>query len=255
MADKSEKMKARLPRGFVDRSADDIRAVEKMMAKIREVYELYGFEPVETPLIEYTDALGKFLPDQDRPERGRVLLPGRRRAVAVAALRPDRAAGPLRRRELRAAAQALPQLSLGLGVPQREARPGPLPPVHAVRRRHGRHAGRRGRRRDVHDDGRHDGSARHQARRLRHPRQQPQGARRRARGDRPRRRRECRPPADRAARHRQARQVRPRGRAAAARRGPLGRRQGRRGRFHQGRRAGRRRRSSKVLLLDRHQGL
>ena len=77
MADKSEKTKARLPRGFVDRSAEDIRAVEKMMAKIREVYELYGFEPAEQPLIEYTDALGKFLPDQDRPERGRVLLPGR----------------------------------------------------------------------------------------------------------------------------------------------------------------------------------
>ncbi|WP_378944079.1 histidine--tRNA ligase [Mesorhizobium sp. ANAO-SY3R2] len=70
MADKSEKMKARLPRGFVDRSADDIRAVEKMMAAIREVYELYGFEPVDQPLIEYTDALGKFLPDQDRPNEG-----------------------------------------------------------------------------------------------------------------------------------------------------------------------------------------
>ncbi|MBX3584713.1 MAG: histidine--tRNA ligase [Rhizobiaceae bacterium] len=70
MADKSEKTKARLPRGFVDRSAEDIRAVEKMTAKIREVYELYGFEPVEQPLIEYTDALGKFLPDQDRPNEG-----------------------------------------------------------------------------------------------------------------------------------------------------------------------------------------
>jgi histidyl-tRNA synthetase len=70
MADKSEKMKARLPRGFVDRGADDIRAVEKMMATIRGVYELYGFEPVDQPLIEYTDALGKFLPDQDRPNEG-----------------------------------------------------------------------------------------------------------------------------------------------------------------------------------------
>ena len=70
MADKSEKTRARLPRGFVDRSADDIRAVERMTAKIREIYELYGFEPVEQPLIEYTDALGKFLPDQDRPNEG-----------------------------------------------------------------------------------------------------------------------------------------------------------------------------------------
>ncbi len=70
MTGKSEKMKARLPRGLVDRSPDDIRAVDEMCAKIRAVYERYGFEPVETPLIEYTDALGKFLPDQDRPNEG-----------------------------------------------------------------------------------------------------------------------------------------------------------------------------------------
>ena len=70
MADKTEKTKARLPRGFVDRSAEDIRAAEKMMAAIRDVFELYGFEPVDQPLIEYTDALGKFLPDQDRPNEG-----------------------------------------------------------------------------------------------------------------------------------------------------------------------------------------
>ncbi|MDF1601121.1 histidine--tRNA ligase [Mesorhizobium sp. YIM 152430] len=70
MSSKAEKMKARLPRGFVDRHADDIRAVDAMTAKIREVYELYGFDPVEQPMIEYTDALGKFLPDQDRPNEG-----------------------------------------------------------------------------------------------------------------------------------------------------------------------------------------
>jgi histidyl-tRNA synthetase len=70
MAERPEKMKARLPRGFVDRSPDDIRAVDRMVGKIREVYELYGFEPADQPLIEYTDALGKFLPDQDRPNEG-----------------------------------------------------------------------------------------------------------------------------------------------------------------------------------------
>jgi len=70
MAEKSSKMLARLPRGFVDRGPDDIRAAETMMAAIREVYELYGFEPADQPLIEYTDALGKFLPDQDRPNEG-----------------------------------------------------------------------------------------------------------------------------------------------------------------------------------------
>src|SRR6266403_1808149 len=41
-----------------------------MVEKIREVFERYGFEPVETPAMEYTDALGKFLPDQDRPNEG-----------------------------------------------------------------------------------------------------------------------------------------------------------------------------------------
>ena len=67
---KPQKLRARLPRGFVDREAHDIRAVEEMTAKIREVYERYGFDPVETPLFEYTDALGKFLPDSDRPNEG-----------------------------------------------------------------------------------------------------------------------------------------------------------------------------------------
>jgi len=70
MADKADRMKARLPRGFVDRHAADIRAVDAMTAEIRQVYELYGFEPVEQPMVEYTDALGKFLPDQDRPNEG-----------------------------------------------------------------------------------------------------------------------------------------------------------------------------------------
>ncbi len=67
---KPQKLKARLPRGFVDRSPDDIRATNRMVDAIRRVYERYGFDPVETPLFEYTDALGKFLPDQDRPNEG-----------------------------------------------------------------------------------------------------------------------------------------------------------------------------------------
>ncbi len=67
---KPQKLKARLPRGFVDRSDSDIRAVNEMTSKIRAVYEHYGFDPVETPLFEYTDALGKFLPDSDRPNEG-----------------------------------------------------------------------------------------------------------------------------------------------------------------------------------------
>src|SRR5579885_2217986 len=61
---------AKLPRGFADRGPEEIAASEKMLAAIRETYELYGFEAVETPAIEFTEALGKFLPDQDRPNEG-----------------------------------------------------------------------------------------------------------------------------------------------------------------------------------------
>jgi histidyl-tRNA synthetase len=67
---KADKLKARVPRGFIDRGPADLAATERMLAAIRETYELYGFEAVETPFVEYTDALGKFLPDLDRPNEG-----------------------------------------------------------------------------------------------------------------------------------------------------------------------------------------
>jgi histidyl-tRNA synthetase len=67
---KPQKLRARLPRGLVDRAPAEIAATRRMVEAIREVYERYGFEPVETPAMEYTDALGKFLPDQDRPNEG-----------------------------------------------------------------------------------------------------------------------------------------------------------------------------------------
>ena len=73
MADKPnkpQKLKARLPRGLADRGPPEIAATRHMVEAIRVVFERYGFEPVETPAIEYTDALGKFLPDQDRPNEG-----------------------------------------------------------------------------------------------------------------------------------------------------------------------------------------
>jgi len=66
----NNKLKARLPRGLADRGPAEIAATRAMIEKIRVVYERYGFEPAETPAIEYTDALGKFLPDQDRPNEG-----------------------------------------------------------------------------------------------------------------------------------------------------------------------------------------
>ena len=67
---KHSRPKARIAKGFRDVDASEIRGLRAMLAKIQEVYELYGFEPVEQPFIEYTDALGKFLPDLDRPNEG-----------------------------------------------------------------------------------------------------------------------------------------------------------------------------------------
>src|SRR6202140_5558649 len=67
---KPQKLKAPLPRGLADRGPSEIAATRAMVGKIREVFERYGFEPVETAAMEYTDALGKFLPDQDRPNEG-----------------------------------------------------------------------------------------------------------------------------------------------------------------------------------------
>src|SRR3984893_8313338 len=69
-SNKTNKLKARLPRGLADRGPTELSATRAMIEKIRAVYERYGFEAVETSAIEYTDVLGKFLPDQDRPNEG-----------------------------------------------------------------------------------------------------------------------------------------------------------------------------------------
>lgn len=70
MAETKSLIAARLPRGFEDRSAADIAVTDRMMATIRSVYERYGFDALETPFFEYTETLGKFLPDTDRPNAG-----------------------------------------------------------------------------------------------------------------------------------------------------------------------------------------
>jgi histidyl-tRNA synthetase len=61
---------ARLAKGFRDIEAAELKGLNEMLGVIRGVYERYGFDALETPAIEYTDALGKFLPDQDRPNAG-----------------------------------------------------------------------------------------------------------------------------------------------------------------------------------------
>jgi histidyl-tRNA synthetase len=60
----------RAPRGFVDRRARDVRAERAILTAVSEVYERFGFEALDTSAFEYADALGKFLPDSDRPNEG-----------------------------------------------------------------------------------------------------------------------------------------------------------------------------------------
>ncbi len=62
--------KAITPKGFRDYFGDEVRERKAMLDAIAEVYELYGFEPLETAAVETVEALGKFLPDVDRPNEG-----------------------------------------------------------------------------------------------------------------------------------------------------------------------------------------
>jgi histidyl-tRNA synthetase len=61
---------ARAPRGFQDRRSPALRAERRILAAVSQVYESFGFEALDTGAFEYADALGKFLPDADRPNEG-----------------------------------------------------------------------------------------------------------------------------------------------------------------------------------------
>ena len=62
--------RARAPRGFLDRRSPQLAAERRILEAVSRVYESYGFEALETGALEYADALGKFLPDADRPNEG-----------------------------------------------------------------------------------------------------------------------------------------------------------------------------------------
>ncbi len=59
-----------VPRGFRDIFAGDLEARHRMIEVIREVYALHGFEPLETPALEFVEVLGKYLPESDTPAGG-----------------------------------------------------------------------------------------------------------------------------------------------------------------------------------------
>ena len=67
---KAPRPRAVPPRGFRDYFGTDVSERSKMLREIADVYQLYGFEQLESSAIETVEALGKFLPDVDRPNEG-----------------------------------------------------------------------------------------------------------------------------------------------------------------------------------------
>jgi histidyl-tRNA synthetase len=68
--DEAFRPKARRPRGLPDRRGAGLAAERAIVDRVLGVYQAWGFERLETSAFEYADALGKFLPDQDRPNDG-----------------------------------------------------------------------------------------------------------------------------------------------------------------------------------------
>lgn len=62
--------KAETPKGFRDYFGAEVTARKAMLDKIAGVYHRYGFDALETSGVETVEALGKFLPDVDRPNEG-----------------------------------------------------------------------------------------------------------------------------------------------------------------------------------------
>ena len=67
---KTPRPRAETPKGFRDYHGEEVRRRAAMLARIAEVYHLHGFDPLETSAVETVEALGKFLPDVDRPNEG-----------------------------------------------------------------------------------------------------------------------------------------------------------------------------------------
>jgi histidyl-tRNA synthetase len=67
---KQPRPKAEPPKGFRDYFGAEVTERQHMLEKIAEVYRLHGFDPLETSAVETVEALGKFLPDVDRPNEG-----------------------------------------------------------------------------------------------------------------------------------------------------------------------------------------
>ncbi|MDQ1902340.1 histidine--tRNA ligase [Paracoccus sp. WLY502] len=67
---KQPRPKAETPKGFRDYFGADVTERKAMLDRIAEIYHRHGFDPLETSAVETVEALGKFLPDVDRPNAG-----------------------------------------------------------------------------------------------------------------------------------------------------------------------------------------
>ncbi len=67
---KTPRPKAQTPKGFRDYFGAEVTQRADMLSKIAGVYHRYGFDALETAAVETVEALGKFLPDVDRPNEG-----------------------------------------------------------------------------------------------------------------------------------------------------------------------------------------
>ena len=67
---KQPRPKAETPKGFRDYFGADVTERKQMLDRIAAIYHRHGFDPLETSAVETVDALGKFLPDVDRPNAG-----------------------------------------------------------------------------------------------------------------------------------------------------------------------------------------
>jgi histidyl-tRNA synthetase len=67
---KTPRPRAETPKGFRDYFGTEVTERAAMLGRIAEVYHRYGFDALESSAVETVEALGKFLPDVDRPNEG-----------------------------------------------------------------------------------------------------------------------------------------------------------------------------------------
>jgi histidyl-tRNA synthetase len=120
---KPRRPRAETPKGFRDYLGAEVRSRASMLARICEVYHAHGFDPLETSAVETVEALGKFLPDVDRPNEG--VFAWQDEDETWLALRYDLTAPLARVFAQHRAALPLPYRAYQVGPVWRNEKPGP----------------------------------------------------------------------------------------------------------------------------------